>query len=104
MKTSILPALPVSKRTCADRGSRSRKGKKRKPILLLYRLQLSLAHSRIAAADLSISASVVDQFDTEIRIACMPCQVVPPAQHVPSDWTRRITSAVCTSESAKRTN
>lgn len=42
------------------------------------------AHRRIASADTSMSASVVDQFEIEIRIACMPCQVVPPNQQVPS--------------------
>jgi len=42
------------------------------------------AQRRIASADASMSASVVDQFETAIRMACMPCHVVPPAQQVPS--------------------
>src|SRR5829696_3683629 len=54
---------------------------------------------KIAAADRSTSASVVDQFDTEIRIAAMPCQVVPLSQQVPSAWTRVTTSRVYASES-----
>ena len=28
--------------------------------------------------------SEVDQFETEIRIAALPCQSVPESQHVPS--------------------
>ena len=40
-----------------------------------------------------MSASVVDQFETEIRIAAMPCHVVPPSQHVPSAWTAAMTRA-----------
>jgi hypothetical protein len=31
-----------------------------------------------------MSAAVVDQFETEMRIAACPCHFVPPAQHVPS--------------------
>jgi len=38
----------------------------------------------IDAAARSTSSSVVDQFDTEIRIASMSCQRVPPAQQTPS--------------------
>ena len=44
-----------------------------------------------------MSASVVDQFDTEIRIACLPCQNAPPAQHVPSACTAAITLRVVSS-------
>src|SRR5712691_888317 len=60
---------------------------------------LDLAHLRIASADSSISFSVVNQFEIEMRIACMPCQLVPPNQHVPSSCTRRMTSAVNSSSS-----
>lgn len=34
------------------------------------------------SAERSTSASVVDQFAIEIRIACLPCHTVPPAQQV----------------------
>ena len=37
-------------------------------------------HARIAAAERSMSASVVDQPETEMRIAARPCHVVPPSQ------------------------
>src|SRR5437899_12171521 len=60
---------------------------------------LDLAHLRIASAERSISFSVVDQFEIEMRIACMPCQLVPPNQHVPSSCTRLMTSAVNSSSS-----
>ena len=43
----------------------------------------------IDSTDRSTSASVVDQFDTEIRIASMPCQRVPPSQQTRSSCTRR---------------
>ena len=46
-----------------------------------------------------MSSSVVLQFEIEIRIACLPCQIVPPAQQVPSAWTRAITSRVIASAS-----
>ena len=49
----------------------------------------------------SASASVVDQFETEIRIAAIPCHVVPPSQHVPSAWTAAITRRVKSSISAR---
>jgi hypothetical protein len=39
---------------------------------------------RIAAADFSTSSAVVDQFETEIRIAAFSCHVVPASQQVPS--------------------
>ena len=39
---------------------------------------------RIASADRSMSSSVVDQLLIEMRIAAMPCHVVPPSQQVPS--------------------
>ena len=54
---------------------------------------------RIAATDRSASASVVLQFETEIRIAARPCQVVPPSQHVPSAWTAAMTARVKASAS-----
>src|SRR5712692_7256436 len=42
------------------------------------------AARRIESADRSTSSSVVDQFDTEIRIASMPCQRVAPSQQTRS--------------------
>ena len=39
-----------------------------------------------------MSSSLVDQFDTEMRMTCWPCQTAPPAQQVPSACTRAITS------------
>ena len=48
------------------------------------------AASRIAARERSMSSSVVDQLTIEMRIAAMPCHVVPDSQHVPSAWTREI--------------
>src|SRR5262249_2237438 len=61
------------------------------------------AAARTAAAERSTSSRVVRQFETEMRIACSPCQSVPPSQQVPSSCTRRITSAV-RSPSSKRTS
>ncbi len=58
------------------------------------------AHRRIASTDRSASASVVLQFETEIRIAAMPCHVVPPSQHVPSAWTAAMTARVKASVAA----
>jgi hypothetical protein len=46
--------------------------------------QLWRAARRIASTLRSTSASVVLQFDTEMRMAALPCQVVPPSQLVPS--------------------
>ena len=40
-----------------------------------------------------MSSSVVDQFETENRMAGLPCQLVPPSQQVPSRWTRSSTAA-----------
>src|SRR2546429_3439082 len=57
----------------------------------------------IACRLLSPSVSVVAHEDTLILIAVSPCQTVPPHQHVPSSWTRRITSRV-TSGRLKDTN
>src|ERR1700691_5442825 len=62
-------------------------------------LWLTPAHLRIAAAERSISSSDVDQLETEIRMACMPCHVVALNQHVPSSCTLRTTSAVNASAS-----
>ena len=45
------------------------------------------AASRIAPAERSTSSSLVRQFETEIRIAALPCQTVPESQHVPSSCT-----------------
>lgn len=44
-----------------------------------------------------MSVSVVDQFETAIRMACLPCQNVPPAQQVPSACTSAITALVVSS-------
>jgi len=52
------------------------------------------AHRRIASAEMSMSFSVVDQLEIEIRIAPRPCQIVPPTQHVPSRWIDAMTAAV----------
>ena len=57
------------------------------------RAMASAVSSTIAAADRSMSASVVDQLLIDTRIAAMPCQVVPPSQQVPSSCTRAITVA-----------
>ena len=46
----------------------------------------------IALALFTMSSSAVDQFDTEIRMAALPCQVVPLSQQVPSSWTPRTTA------------
>jgi len=53
-----------------------------------------LKHRRIASADASMSASVVDQFETEIRMAVMPRHAVWPSQQTPSACTLRMISAV----------
>src|SRR6185312_9890038 len=58
------------------------------------------AQRRIASTERSASASVVLQFDTEIRIAARPCHVVPPSQHVPSSWTAETTRRVNASVAA----
>jgi hypothetical protein len=42
------------------------------------------ARPRMAFADQSISASVVDYLETAMRITCFPCHVDPPSQQVPS--------------------
>ena len=39
-----------------------------------------------------MSSSLVAQFDTEMRIAAMPCHVVPAIQHVPSFCAFTITA------------
>ena len=51
-----------------------------------------------------MSASVVDQLLTLIRIAALPCQVVPPIQASPSAWTAAMTPRVRSSSSSKRTS
>jgi hypothetical protein len=57
------------------------------------------SHARsIASAERSMSASVVDQFDMEIRITCLPCQSeADPADsvilHALNDARRRTISA-----------
>ena len=57
-------------------------------------------HRSIAATLRSTSASVVLQFDTEMRISRMPCQVVPPIQHSPACCTASITGKVQRSQDA----
>jgi hypothetical protein len=47
-----------------------------------------LAARKIACAESSMSLSVVDQFETDTRMAAMLCQVVPPSQQVPFCCTR----------------
>ena len=44
-----------------------------------------------------MSASVVDQFEMAIRMACLPCQNAPPVQQVPSACTLAITFRVVSS-------
>src|ERR1700675_319260 len=61
---------------------------------LPHRHELVEATLKIAARLRSTSASVVAHDDTLMRIAVCPCQTVPPHQHVPSPWTRAITSRV----------
>ena len=46
------------------------------------------------SADWSMSSSVVDQFETEIRMAVMSCQRVWPSQHTRSSWTSFSASSV----------
>ena len=53
----------------------------------------------IDATDTSTSVSVVDQFDTDIRIASMLCHRVPPSQQTRSSWTSRMVSRVAASAS-----
>ena len=48
----------------------------------------------IASTERSTSASVVDQFETEIRNSRSPRHVVAPSQQVPSSCTRRSTRSV----------
>ena len=54
------------------------------------RHHLRLWPARIASTLASTSASLVDQFDTEIRSSRSPRQVVAPSQHVPSSCTRAL--------------
>ena len=49
---------------------------------------------RSASTEASTSLSVVDQFDTEMRMYRRPRQVVPPIHAVPSSWMAAITSSV----------
>ena len=55
------------------------------------------AQARITAADRSMSSSVVDQPETDTRIAACPAQVVPPRNSVPSRCTASMTARVRTS-------
>ena len=43
---------------------------------------VAAAAARIAPADRSTSSSLVRQFETEIRIAALPCQTVPESQKI----------------------
>ena len=61
------------------------------------------AASRIAPAERSTSSSLVRQFETEIRIAALPCQTVPESQHVPSSCTPFTVASVSASSPPKRT-
>ena len=54
----------------------------------------SARQARMAAAERSMSSSVVCQPETEMRIAARPAHVVPPSQHVPSRWTASMTARV----------
>ncbi len=56
-------------------------------VILLLSATVAAAR-KIACAESSMSFSVVDQFETETRMAAMLCQVVPPSQQVPSCCTR----------------
>jgi len=53
---------------------------------------------RIASADSSMSFSLVDQLETETRMAAMPCHVVPLSQQAPSCCTRSMTARVSSSD------
>src|SRR6185436_17461239 len=62
-----------------------------------YEALTDRAQRRIADALTSMSSRVVAMSLTERRMARGPCQVVPPAQHVPSAWTAAITASVTAS-------
>ena len=70
-----------------------RRGAKPRPRETLQSPSTSAVMRRMASADRSMSSSVVDQLLIEMRIAAMPCHVVPPSQQVPSSCTRAITVA-----------
>ncbi|MPM21234.1 hypothetical protein SDC9_67678 [bioreactor metagenome] len=53
----------------------------------------------MAPADRKMSSSDVNQFDTEMRMATIPFQTLPPAQQVPSSWTCSVTVRVKASPS-----
>ena len=48
----------------------------------------------MASADRKMSSSDVNQFDTEMRMAAIPFQTLPPAQQVPSSCTCAVTLRV----------
>ena len=56
----------------------------------------------MAAADFSTSSAVVDQFETEMRIACSPFHSVPLSQQMPSSCTRSIVARVRGSQYKRR--
>jgi HD-GYP domain-containing protein (c-di-GMP phosphodiesterase class II) len=58
------------------------------------------AARRMAAAARSMSSSLVDQLETEMRMAVRPCQRVPPSQQVPSACTRAMVASVRASPSS----
>ena len=57
----------------------------------------------IAAAERSMSASVVAQFEIDTRSTYSPFHVVPPSQHVPSRWIAAIAARVASSPPGSRT-
>ena len=57
----------------------------------------------MAAVERVMSSSVVDQFETDSRMAGWPSQVVAPTQQVPSCWTCSMTASVSTAWRRKRT-
>lgn len=65
-------ARRLSRLRGADRSAQRRRGR------------VSAAARRIASIERSTSSLVVAQLETEMRIASMPCQVVPLSQQVPS--------------------
>src|SRR5579859_1132942 len=64
----------------------------------------AIAAATIARADRSMSASVVRQLETEMRMRRWPCQVVDPIQHSPDRCTASMTRSVVASSSPNRTS
>ena len=57
----------------------------------------------IAAAERSMSAFVVAQFEIDTRSTYSPFHVVPPSQHVPSRWIAAIAARAASSPPGSRT-